>query len=65
MDARTDVWSFGCVLYEMLTNQQAFQGETMADVWQTLSARTWSILAHRTDTPTELERIIAKTSTQE
>jgi serine/threonine-protein kinase len=62
MDARTDIWSFGCVLYEMLTKQQAFQGETMADVWVNILHREpGSILAHRTDTPTELERIIAKT----
>ncbi len=62
MDARTDIWSFGCVLYEMLTKQQAFQGETMADVWANILQREpGSILAHRTDTPAELERIIAKT----
>ena len=62
MDARTDVWSFGCVLYEMLTKQQAFQGETMADVWANILQREpGSILAHRRDTPAELERIIAKT----
>ena len=62
MDARTDIWSFGCVLYEMLTNQQAFQGETMTDVLANIIYREpGSILEHRTDTPAELERIIAKT----
>ena len=61
MDARTDLWSFGCVLYEMLTNQQAFQGETMTDVLANIIYREpGSIRAHRTDTPAELERIIAK-----
>ena len=31
-DKRSDVWAFGCVLYEMLTGQRAFDGEDMADV---------------------------------
>jgi serine/threonine-protein kinase len=30
-DARSDVFSFGCVLYEMLTGRQAFQGDTVAE----------------------------------
>jgi eukaryotic-like serine/threonine-protein kinase len=31
-DERSDVFSFGCVLYEMLTGQQAFQGKTLSDI---------------------------------
>src|SRR4029450_9537371 len=32
IDRRTDVWAFGCLLYEMLTGQPAFGGETVTDV---------------------------------
>ena len=48
LDKRTDIWSFGCVLYEMLTGHRAFPGETFSDTianildrepdWQALPA---------------------------
>src|SRR5262249_4905326 len=31
-DQRSDIWAFGCLLYEMLTGKQAFTGEDIADI---------------------------------
>jgi serine/threonine protein kinase len=32
VDKRADIWAFGCVLYEMLTGERAFTGETVSDI---------------------------------
>jgi serine/threonine-protein kinase len=38
-DRRSDIWAFGCVLYEMLTGRAAFPGETISDVLASVLAR--------------------------
>jgi len=38
-DQRSDIFSFGCVLYEMLTGRQAFPGDTVSDVLASILAR--------------------------
>jgi Tol biopolymer transport system component len=46
VDKRTDIWAFGCVLYEMLTGRVAFAGDTVSDVIAKILEREpdWSAL---------------------
>jgi Tol biopolymer transport system component len=46
VDKRTDIWAFGCVLYEMLTGRTVFPGETLSDTIVAILERSpdWSAL---------------------
>ncbi|HEX7879163.1 MAG TPA: protein kinase [Candidatus Eisenbacteria bacterium] len=50
VDRRTDIWSFGCVLYECLTARVLFAGETVSDTIAKILEREpdWSALPERT-----------------
>src|SRR5512145_920366 len=39
VDKRSDIWAFGCVLYEMLTGRSAFAGDTISDTIVTILER--------------------------
>jgi serine/threonine protein kinase len=61
VDTRTDLFSFGAVLYEMATGRQAFQGSTTAVIFTAiLTQAPPSPLELNRDLPTKLEGIINK-----
>ncbi len=60
VDKRTDIWAFGCVLYQMVTARQAFAGATVSD---TIAA----VLEHEPDwsalpagTPPSIRRLLRR-----
>ncbi len=60
LDKRTDVWSFGCVLYEMLAGRPAFAGETVSDTIAAILAREPEWRALRETTPTGVRRLLQR-----
>jgi len=61
VDARTDLFSFGAVLYEMATRRQAFGGDTTAMVFDAVLNRTPASPAKlNAECPAGFERIICK-----
>jgi serine/threonine protein kinase/cephalosporin-C deacetylase-like acetyl esterase len=61
LDERTDVWSLGVMLHEMVAARRPFEGETSSDVLASILDRDPSPLSRSApDAPTELERIVTK-----
>ena len=58
VDKRTDIWAFGCVLFEMLIGQRPFDGDTMSDTFVSILERQpdWSALP--AGTPASIRTLI-------
>jgi len=60
VDKRTDIWAFGCVLYEMLSGRAAFSGDTTTDVLAAVVDREpkWDLLP--ASTPSNVMRVLRR-----
>jgi len=65
LDRRTDLWSFGCVLFEMFTGRKAFPGETISDIIARIlqAEPDWSLLPR--DLPRDLDRLLRRCLTKD
>ena len=60
VDKRTDIWAFGCLLYEMLTGRIAFQGDTSSDTIVAVLEREPDWTALPASTPANIRRLLQR-----
>jgi serine/threonine protein kinase len=60
IDSRTDVWAFGCVLYEMLVGEQAYPGDTVLDVIAKILEREADLDRLPATTPANTRRLLRR-----
>jgi serine/threonine protein kinase len=59
-DQRSDVFAFGCVLYEMLSGRQPFQGEDVSDILAAVLKTEPAFEALPLDTPAPIQKLIRR-----
>jgi Tol biopolymer transport system component len=60
VDKRTDIWAFGCVLYELLTARRAFHGDTFTDILATILEREPNWQAVPPTTPAKIQVLVRR-----
>jgi serine/threonine-protein kinase len=60
VDRRADIWAFGCVLYEMLAGERAFDGETVTDVLGAIVHKEPDLARLPPNTPAPLRELLQK-----
>ena len=60
VDKRTDIWAFGCVLFELLTGRMAFPGATVSDHIAAILERDPEWNALPASTPSAIERLLRR-----
>ena len=60
VDKRTDIWAFGCVLYEMLTGRRVFEGDDVTDVLVSVLSKYPDWTALPAATPPAVRRLLRR-----
>ncbi|MHC5065607.1 MAG: protein kinase domain-containing protein [Planctomycetota bacterium] len=65
IDSRSDIWAFGCVLFECLSGRRAFAGSTVADLFAAITDKPpdWSALP--ASTPPRIRRMLERCLTKD